>query len=232
MTTPDRPGHVELELGAHALGLLDETEARAVEQHLAACTSCRREWEELREMSELLDELPPEAFLDGPPDGDLVLQRTLRQIRSETGAKQRRRRIGLVAAAAVIVAAVLGGGVVVGRATAPESPPETVVAQPPGPPVTVQGSGPSGVEMSATITPAMGWVRLTTTVSGIPSGEVCQIVVVAEDGTRAIAGTWVVPATGEERGVTLDGSAAVAPDDVAAVLVENTAGRQFVQVDA
>ena len=33
----------------------------------------------------MLDSVPPEMFLDGPPGNDLLLQRTLRQIRSETG---------------------------------------------------------------------------------------------------------------------------------------------------
>ena len=41
-------------------------------------------------MTDLLGEVPPEAFLEGPPDGDLVLQRTLRQIRAETAAERRR----------------------------------------------------------------------------------------------------------------------------------------------
>src|ERR687898_3441684 len=71
------------------------------------------------ELAELLGEGPPEALLDGPPDADLVLRRTLRQMRSETAAHRRRRRLPrLVAAAAV--AALLAGGVAIGRATAPE----------------------------------------------------------------------------------------------------------------
>ena len=71
---------------------------------------CRRIWEELREMTDLLGEVPPEAFLNGPPEGDLVLQRTLRQMRAETAAQRRRRRLTVVAAAAVTLATVLGGG--------------------------------------------------------------------------------------------------------------------------
>jgi len=58
---------------------------------MSGCAMCRREYEELTEMTGVLGELPPEAFLDGPPDGDLVLQRTLRQIRAETGVRRRRR---------------------------------------------------------------------------------------------------------------------------------------------
>jgi hypothetical protein len=219
--------HVSMELGAHALGLLDEHEARAVNQHLAGCAACRREWEELREMTNLLGELPPEAFLDGPPDADMMLQRTLRQVRTETGARRRRRRFVLVAAAAAVAAVVLGGGITVGRLTAPDT---TVVAQAPGT-IAVEGTGPGGVAMRAAVSPAANWVRLTANVKGIPTGEHCRLLVIAKDGTREIAGSWIVGPTGEATGVTLNGSAAVAIGDVAAIAVENTAGREFVQVN-
>lgn len=216
--------HDPEELGAHALGLLDAAQSRAVEEHLAGCPACRREWEELRGMVDLLDDVPPEAFLDGPPDADLMLQRTVRQVRAEASAQRRRRRFLLAGAAAAAVAVFLGGGVLIGRETAPPPPPAVVAA--PGA-VELTGSGAEGVSMTATLTPAAGWVRLTTTVRGIPGGERCYIVVVARDGTRQIAGSWLVPQTGWRDGVTLDGSALVPLDEVAEVVIENEAGREF-----
>jgi anti-sigma factor ChrR (cupin superfamily) len=222
--------HDRAELGAHVLGLLDGASARAVEAHIAVCWPCRQEWEELRAMAELLDEVPPEALLEGPPDGDLVLQRTLRQMRAETRAARRRRLVGGAAAAAAALAVVLGGGVLVGRATAPEP---SVLAQPPAPGGTVLiGTGPGGAELTATVTPAAGWVRLTATVDGVPAGQRCRLVVVARNGTRAVAGSWLVSPAGEHDGTTMHGSAIVAPDQVAAVLVENEAGREFVVAPA
>lgn len=214
-------GHDPVDVGAHVLGLLDDDEARAVELHLNGCAPCRREWEELREMSDLMADLPPEAFLEGPPDGDLVLARTLRQVRAETRARRRRRIGGAAAAAAVVVAAVLGGGVLVGRATAPS----TVTA---AGTFTVDGTGPHGATMTAAVSPAAGWVRVAATVKGVPQGEHCRLWVVRKNGTREIAGTWVVGAAGEKNGMTLDGSADVAPADIAAVTVENTAGEPYV----
>jgi RNA polymerase sigma-70 factor (ECF subfamily) len=197
-----------------------------VEEHLAVCPDCRREWEELREMVDLLDDVPPEAFLDGPPEGgDLLLQRTLRQVRSETGARRRRRTSVLVGAAAVGLAAVLAGGVAIGRTTAPPVV-AAAPAQSPGA-VVLTGGGDPGVSMSTTVTPAAGWVRLRATVVGVPAGERCRLVVVAADGRREVAGSWLVSATGEHDGVTLDGSALVAPDQVTAVVVENEAGHRF-----
>jgi hypothetical protein len=222
MTGPD-PRHDPVELGALALGLLPPEQATAALRHVDACAMCRREYEELREMTGVLGELPPEAFLDGPPDGDLVLQRTLRQMRDETGVRRRRRLLRSVVAAAVVVAAVAGGGVAIGRASVPlVPPPGTSVGG-----VVLMGTGADGVTMRTTLGPTGSWVRLTASVSGIRPGERCRIVVVARNGTREIAGSWVVSAT---PGGSVDGSAAVALPDVAAVVVQNEAGHEFVRV--
>jgi anti-sigma factor RsiW len=84
MTHADRRGHARAgDLGAHALGLLTPLETDAVDRHLIGCAECRLELAELRETADVLDAVPPEMFLDGPPDTDLVLQRALRTIRAE-----------------------------------------------------------------------------------------------------------------------------------------------------
>src|SRR3954471_10538124 len=76
--------HDRSQLGAYALGALEPDEVRSVDEHLAGCVECRDELTGFEEMKEFLGEVPPEAFLDGAPDdGDLLLQRTLRQVRSE-----------------------------------------------------------------------------------------------------------------------------------------------------
>ena len=49
---------------------------------------------------------------------------------------------------------------------------------------------------------------------------------VARNGTQEIAGSWVVSAT---PGGPIGGSAAVALSDVAAVVVQNEAGHEFVR---
>jgi anti-sigma factor RsiW len=73
-------------LGAYVLGVLDDTELTRVGAHLDACWACRTEVEELRDVETVLGAVPAEAFIDGPPaDGDLLLQRTLWQVRSDRG---------------------------------------------------------------------------------------------------------------------------------------------------
>lgn len=224
-----RPGshqHDPTELGALALGLLDPDRTRAVEEHLATCATCRRDLEDLTAVTDLLGEVPPEALLEGPPDGDLVLQRTLRQIRAESVALRRRALVPRVAAGVAAVALLAGGGVAVGRVTAPE--PVVISAAAPAPGVTLQGDGLPGVRMAAVVSPAAGWVRVSTTVRGIPAGERCRLVVLARNGTRSLAASWLTSAKGETDGTSLDGAAIVAPDQVAGVAVENEAGKQFV----
>jgi hypothetical protein len=222
-------------LGAYVLETLDPDERRAVDAHLAECETCRAELVELEAMKDLLEDIPPEALLHGPPDADLVLQRTLRQVREEASGAARRRWVPAVAAAAVLLAGVLGAGVALGRGTAPEQvaqvPPSPAPTVSPLPSNTLVGSkveASTGVRMTTRVVPAAGWVRVNATVAGIPAGENCRLIVVGSGGEREIAGGWIVSEQGEQNGTNLDGSAAVAIDKVVAVEVQNTAGKTFV----
>jgi RNA polymerase sigma-70 factor (ECF subfamily) len=86
----------------------------------------------------------------------------------------------------------------------------------------------TGARVSAQVVPAAGWVRVSATVTGIPAGQECRLVVVGAAGERQIAGSWLVSAKGAQNGTALNGSALVDPAQVSAVLVENFDGHQFV----
>ncbi|MEU3774072.1 zf-HC2 domain-containing protein [Streptomyces sp. NPDC032472] len=239
----NRQRHEEEELlGPYVLGVLDGQDVFRVEEHVSGCVQCREEVAALREMEAALGEVPAEAFLDGPPQGgDLLLQRTLRQVRGEAAA-QRRRRLGLTGlAAAAALAAVFWAGARVGssegEAVAVPPPPGTTVSAAPSPPpagtkVASATDAGSGARMTVQVTPAAKWVRVHAAVTGVPPGERCRLVVVGKDGSRTSAGSWVVGSqeNGGGRGAALDGSAAIDPSLVKAVVVENEAGRTFVSV--
>jgi RNA polymerase sigma-70 factor (ECF subfamily) len=178
--------------------------------------------------------MPPELFLDGPPPGsDLVLRRTLRQVRAESGARRRRRSLALIAAGLAVLVGVGAAGVVLGRITTSE----TIAAVPTTPPVAgsrlLTGFDPStGVRMMVTVTSAAGWVRVKATVVGIPAGERCTLVVIDRSRDRYIAASWLASPAAEKNGITIDGAAIVAPGDLASVAVQNFERRELVIASA
>ena len=56
-------------LGPYSIEALDDDEQRQVSEHLAGCPVCREELSELDALRLQLDQIPPEAFLDGPRKG-------------------------------------------------------------------------------------------------------------------------------------------------------------------
>ncbi|MET9573768.1 zf-HC2 domain-containing protein [Streptomyces virginiae] len=238
----NRQRHEEELLGPYVLGVLDAEEVRRVEGHMSGCVQCREEVAALREMEAALGEVPEEAFLDGPPQGgDLLLQRTLRQMRGER-AGAARRRAGLTGlAVAASLAAVFWAGTQLGAGApdpvalpVPPSPTSSADPSPPPKGTTLHSAtdAGTGARMTVQMTPATKWVRLRAAVTGVPPGERCRLIVVSKDGKRTTAGSWVVGSqeNGEAKGAGLDGSAAVDRADVKAVVVENEAGRTFVSV--
>lgn len=225
MSTCDR---VADSLGAYVLGALDERETRDIEAHLTECPGCTGEVAELTAMRDALGEVPLEALLDGPAD-DVVLQRTLRQVREEKRAGTRHRTLLVTGVAVVAVAAALGGGVVVGKATEPSGAAALPAATEPTPapvPGTMHLWGDDGAaQLNVTITPVGGWVKLNAWVGGIPTGERCRLVVVSSSGHAEVAGSWLVSRKAKDRGTTLDGAALVAANQVRSVEVQDMSGR-------
>jgi RNA polymerase sigma-70 factor (ECF subfamily) len=222
--------HDPEQLAAYVIGLLDGEQARATEAHIAGCPRCRQELAELREVDGALRRMPPEVFLEGPPpDSELVLQRTLREIREKNSAYRRRRRLALTAAAVAVLVGVGAGGVALGRVTAGETITALRTTRPDTGARLLTGSNPAtGARMTVTVTPEAGWVRVKATVMGIPAGERCMLVVLDRNRDRYIAASWLASPAAEKDGITVDGAAVVAPGDVAAVAVQNFEHRELV----
>ncbi|WP_327636315.1 zf-HC2 domain-containing protein [Kribbella sp. NBC_00482] len=221
--------HDRTQLGAYALGALEPAEAGAVDEHLATCAECREELAELIEMKDFLGEVPPEAFLEGPPEGgDLLLQRTLREVREphveEPQAKPKRRsRWLMIAAAVVVVAGALGGGVVLGRSTAPDA--DQPVA---GSRQVTTTDATTGASMDATVEPRAGWTWVRVNVSGLKAGDQCEMVITDKSGASWVAGSWLVSEKAAKSGSAFGGGVLVPPDQVRSVEIRTVQGKHVV----
>jgi len=226
------PAHDRAQLGAYAIGALDPVEARMVHEHLGGCLECQREVNELMMIRRALDQVPPEAFLDGPPeDGDLLLRRTLRRVAAEApAAPPRRRMTGVYIAAAAAVAIALGGGIYLGRQSVSTvaGPTFTVATIPSNARIAEATNAKTGAHMSVALEPKKGWVWVDATATGLPAGKPCALYVISDQGDKVQAGTWMVSPEGAKKS-RVTGMALVSPDDVKAVVIETMgAGAQEV----
>lgn len=220
-------------LAAYALGGLDPAEQAAVQAHVAGCPECQLEVREFTNLRLALDEVPPEAFMDGPPaGGDMLLQKTLRRARAE-GVPQRRAwaPMAITVAAAVALVAAVSGGIVIGRQTAPEQVAGGPTTSVPENALEAKATDPdTGATMAVTVTPKKGWVTVHADVSGIKAGLDCQLLVIPRAGEPVLAGSWRVGKEGEAEGTPLDGAALVDPTAVKSVQVVTTDGKKMVDV--
>ncbi|ONI87720.1 hypothetical protein ALI22I_21220 [Saccharothrix sp. ALI-22-I] len=247
--------HDAVTMGCYALGILDAHERRAVEQHLRGCAGCRAEVADVHRLRLILDELPREDFVapvideELPRPSELVLQRALRQIRSEragpsleedselgpravpgprTGEPQpqpqhagRRRWPRFVAAAAVATVVAFGAMTMLESGQQAET-------------VTAAGRAASatetatGIALEADVLPDQSASLVKAKVRGLPVGQRCNLVVVGADGERQIAFSWTTTEKGKVDGSAVQGRTTFSPQDVKSVVVETAAGQSFV----
>jgi hypothetical protein len=231
--------HDHSQLGAYVLGGLEPDEIREVDEHLSGCASARAELGELEEMKAFLGEVPPEAFLDGPPaDGDLLLQRTLREVRATapvtaappparpTRRPALRSRWWLVAAAVLVVAGAVGGGVAIGRQTVDQ--PVAADTTPAGSKQVTVTDASTGVTMATTVEPRTGWSWVVVNVSGLKAGDECEMLVTDTSGRTYVAGSWVVSDKAARNGSRFGGGVITPVDQVRSVEIKTVQGRHVV----
>jgi anti-sigma factor RsiW len=214
----------------YCLGVLDEEERAEFEQHLAECPTCRAA---ATQASDLLGAIPPEAFVDGPPeDGDLLVRRVLHAVSAERGRMRRHRlrRIGGAAAVVLMISAGTASAVYLDQSATGSTGTFAAVpgtAQPADLRLTATDDR-TGVRLAVRVTPRAGWVQLTARVSGVQPGQKCRVVVQSRDGTQEIAMSWTAPQNEPPSGVQVKGAAAVGASDITSVHVVTPAGAELV----
>jgi Putative zinc-finger len=173
-----------VDVGAYALGLLEDEDSTAFEAHLARCPSCHAELAEFIPMKALLTGLGPVEDLDGVAD-----------LLSRRAAASRRRVRWTVAVGAAACVAALGGGLAAGFAVAPNNPP-------PGTAV-LAGQLHSATNPQTGVTGTVGLVTKTWgTYVSLDLADVrgpleCELIAVSKTGERRVVTGWVVGVPGD-----------------------------------
>jgi anti-sigma factor RsiW len=205
-----------LALGVYLLGALDPTERQEVEGHLATCTVCRAELDELAGLPTLLATITLEDLQPEPvTPSDELFDRVAARVRAEDEARARSpltRPQRLLAAAAGLV---LVAGAGVGGWAALRSHPH------------VYSSRSGQVQMQVTLADQTAGTELAVTVSGLATDEHCKLIAIAADGTRDVAGRWKATYDGE---ANVTGSTSIQRADLARLVLFGTDGSKLATV--
>ncbi|TVZ04225.1 hypothetical protein EAS64_17700 [Trebonia kvetii] len=210
------------DVGAYALGLLEDQDRAAFEAHLATCDACRGELETLSPVGVLLRgmetvELPDDAS----PPVDLLHRRAV---------ASRRRRRNLLIASAAACAALLGGGIAVGLASAPNQPPAALTGQ------VHSATNPANGAVGIVGLVAKGWgTQVQLDLAGVKGPLECELIAVSKTGERRTVTGWFVPAPGDgvpghPAHLLVQGGTAIALGDLARFEVTVASGQVLLTI--
>jgi hypothetical protein len=216
------------DVGAYSMGLLEEQDRLAFENHLAGCPSCAAELAQLSPMAGLLSGIEPVGPAAEPAPA------TVTELIGRRVAQQRRRRwqVALGAAAGIVL---IGGGIAIGVATAPQH------GSPPAPAVALTGQLHSATDPGTGVAGTVGLVaktwgtQVTLDLSRVRGPLECQLVAVSRTGERRVVVGWLVPAAGygvpgHPGHLVLAGGTSIATRNLAHVDVEVVNGRTLLSI--
>jgi anti-sigma factor RsiW len=218
------------DVGAYSMGLLEEQDKRAFEEHLAGCPACAAELAELSPMAALLRGAEPViAAGDGPGEGTVtdLIGRRARQQRH-----RRRWQVALGAAAGIVL---IGGGIGLGVTAARPH------VGPPAPPLALTGQLHSATDPGTGAAGTVGLVakawgtQVTLDLSKVHGPAECELVAVSRNGERRVVMGWLVPAPGDgvpghPAHLVIRGGTSIPRNDLARVDVDVVNGRTLVSI--
>ncbi|GGI98649.1 zf-HC2 domain-containing protein [Streptomyces brasiliensis] len=208
------------DVGAYALGVLDEAEAFRFEDHLMECPRCAAHVTEFGPAARqllLYRRATPRFVHPMTQPGPRFLDRLLGEVTARHRARRRRLLYGL---AASVVFAVAGPGIAV---------------------YTAGHGSPVARVITATDATSGVWARARTwekdwgsdvelRVKDAAGPRSCRLVAVGRDGTEQVVASWTV--SGHAGTDTVDGSAALRPDEIDHYDVRTQDGAHLVTLDA
>ncbi|MBF8189937.1 zf-HC2 domain-containing protein [Nonomuraea sp. K274] len=194
------------DVGAYALGLLEEDDRQAYEAHLLGCSACRSELAELAGVASVLHGIGPVEDAEPPPfdPQDDVID----LLRRKKAADRRTRRGTFVIGMAAAVTLVAGGLTIGTQLGADDSaqvaqghpghmgthmgPAEQFYAE--GKPIA--GTGAGGVT-GGLVVESKGWgTHAALKLAGVKGPLECELISVAKSGERRVMTGWSVPPAG------------------------------------
>ncbi|WP_067457424.1 zf-HC2 domain-containing protein [Actinomadura macra] len=234
---------LHIDVGAYALGLLEEPDRRAFEAHLPSCPSCRAELGALRGLAATLDGIAPiadpAAAPPVPPEpavvSDLLRHRARRDRRRRTT-----RAVAGLAAGIVLLGGAVGAGFTLGA-----DRDSGTVAAPDGTEALFRdgqrltASDAAGVSGTVAMEAKMWGSRIGLRLTRVKGPLECQLVAVDNAGRPHTVAGWSVPAKGyglpgsPMRQLTLQGGTALKPGDISRFEVRTMGdGRTILTVPA
>jgi anti-sigma factor RsiW len=203
------------DVGAYALGVLDEAEAFRFEDHLMECASCTAHVSEFRPPARqlmLYRQATPRSVHPVAAPGPRLLERLLDDV---AGRHRAGRRRWLVAVAAAVVLAV-GGPAVAMLAGGDASSNE----------VTATDAG-TGVWAKVTAQEREWGSEIDVTVKDTSGPHSCLLVAVGKDGSAQTVTSWMVPSDDGDA-LTVGGGAAMTPGQIDHYEVRTEDGKHLV----
>ncbi|MFG2373933.1 zf-HC2 domain-containing protein [Streptomyces sp. NPDC048504] len=205
------------DVGAYALGVLDEADAFRFEDHLMECTSCAAHVTEFGPASRqlmLYRRATPRSVHPMAQPGPRLLDRLLGEVASRHRAGRRR---FLYAVAASVVFAVGGPAV-----------------------ATLAAHGDGAVQLTATDAKSGVWAQVTAANENYGSDvslkikdgagpRSCRLVVVGRDGSEQTVTSWMVPEH-DATMITMQGGSAMHPTEIDHYDVRTADGQQLVRL--
>ncbi|QYC43534.1 Anti-sigma-L factor RslA [Nonomuraea coxensis DSM 45129] len=194
------------DVGAYALGLLEEEDRAAFEAHLLHCGGCRAELSDLAGVASALDGLGPvhEGF---PPDSGPPIAPAIDLVRRKRAADRRTRRgtfvIGMAAAVTLVAGGLTVGTQLSGGSTAQLAQEHSGHAGHMGPAEQfyadgrpIEGKGVDGV-IGGLVVESKGWgTHAALKLAGVKGPLQCELVSVGRSGERRVMTGWAVPPAG------------------------------------
>jgi hypothetical protein len=177
------------DVGAYALGLLEDRDKAVFEAHLATCASCKAELSTLSSVADLLTGLEP---VELPGDAEAA-RAPVDLLRRRAEANRRRVRWQIAVGAAACVAA-LGGGLAVGIAAASNHTQGTVALTGQLHTATDPATGVTG---TVGLVPKTWGTQVTLDLAHVRGPVECQLIAVSKTGEQKVVSGWFVPAPGD-----------------------------------